>query len=178
MNKTIHIDGREELLSLMDSFQREKHNRLLQKLSMIETQLKAVSSIYEHADDKIEDICLLFGLVKEELEQHMMKEENLFFPLVRKALENGRLESEEDMLLLAKPLKDILNEQKRIGVHFAGIRKISNDYKSHVDDAPTLKSSLHELMELEKSLELYFEVERRELMEKANDLFRQLNIHV
>jgi len=176
MNNTIDTKEKDELLSLIDSFMKEKHDRFMQKLSLIETQLKATSSIYEGQDDKVEDICLLFGLVKDELEQHMVKEENLFFPMIRKILENGQKEREEDLQLMERPIENILSEQKRIEVHFAGIRKISNNYEPHTEDAPTLKNCLRELAELEKGIELYFAVERRDLVDKAKTLLGQLNL--
>lgn len=97
----------------------------------------------------------LFGTLKTDLEQHLLKEETMLFPALA---ETG---VKEEILELTT---DIINEHVAAGDILSELRNITNNYQVPSDACPTFERAYEMLEELEQDLHQHIHLENNILL--------------
>jgi len=100
----------------------------------------------------------LFGSLKTDLEQHLLKEENLLFPILDKPSENI---SEVKSLT-----NEIITEHEIAGEILRELRNASNDYTLPEDACGTYQKTYTLLIELEEDLHQHIHLENNILLKE------------
>lgn len=91
----------------------------------------------------------LFSTLKAELEEHMMKEEEILFPMIKDCANNGKVPEFDELMLLVKETED---EHEVAGNILKELRKITEDYRVPADGCGTYERTYKILEELESDL--------------------------
>lgn len=100
----------------------------------------------------------LFGTLKTDLEQHLLKEETMLFP----ALSREGATREEITILTT----DIINEHVAAGDILSELRSSTNNYEVPADACPTFARAYEMLEELEQDLHQHIHLENNILLKE------------
>ncbi len=106
----------------------------------------------------------LFMALKADLEQHLLKEEEILFPSIR---EYDRSPSDEKYSKVKKVMKETEDEHEAAGSILKELRKITEDYKVPGDGCSTYSRTFNMLEEIEEDLYQHIHLEN-------NILFKNL----
>ena len=141
----------------------EHHEYLKKALPRIAELLTKVLSAH---GDRFPELIVLevkFAELREELEPHLLKEERVLFPLIRK------LESEElghNMKAVSGPIRVMLKEHDQAGDLLKNIREITAGFKVPEEGCQSFRLLYEELKFLEKDTHLHIHKENNILFEK------------
>lgn len=108
----------------------------------------------------------LFHMLKTELEQHLIKEEEILFPMIK---EYDAQTSKEQLEKIHEVMKETEDEHDTAGDVLKEIRKITDGYKIPEDGCSTYRVTYDKLQELEADLFQHIHLEN-------NILFKQFMI--
>lgn len=108
----------------------------------------------------------LFSLLKADLEQHLLKEEEILFPLIK---EYEKAPSEKLLEKISETIKETENEHDAAGDILKELRKITHDFKVPKDGCNTYLLAYKLLEELEGDLFQHIHLEN-------NILFKRLGL--
>lgn len=117
--------------------------------------------------------------LREELEEHMMKEERVLFPYVERleALEEkGERLNASPFGSIQAPIGMMEHEHEDAGQALARLRQLTNGYTPPADACNTFRGLYHGLAELEKALHEHIHLENNVLFPRATELEKKLNI--
>jgi len=106
-----------------------------------------------------------FTHLREDLEPHLLKEERILFPLIRK-LESQYLGA--NMKAVAGPIQVMLMEHDRVGDLLKEIRALTNDFEAPDDGCQSFELLCKELKFLETDTHLHIHKENNILFSKVN----------
>ncbi|WP_313127835.1 iron-sulfur cluster repair di-iron protein [Anaerocolumna sp.] len=107
------------------------------------------------------EIYRLFGQLKADLEQHLLKEETLVFPIVGEAEEN--LKEIKDLT------HEIITEHEAAGEILRELRSITKDYQLPADACETFAKTYKNLEEMEQDLHQHIHLENNILLAQYSD---------
>jgi len=143
-----------------------KHHEYLKKaLPRISDLLNKVLSAHGGQHSELKDLKTTFTHLREDLEPHLMKEERILFPLIRK------LESQElgtHMQAVAGPIQVMLMEHDRAGDLLKEIRKLTKGFVTPDDGCQSFQLLYTELKFLETDTHLHIHKENNVLFLKIN----------
>lgn len=99
----------------------------------------------------------LYGQLKTELEQHLLKEETILFPELLKG---------DNAKLIKEVSKEIISEHEGAGQILRGLREITNDYTPPADGCETYKRTFALLEEIEQDLHEHIHLENNVLLKE------------
>ncbi len=105
----------------------------------------------------------LFSMLKAELEQHLIKEEENLFPLVK---EYDKDPSAELLARIGKVKSELEDEHEGAGNVLKELRKITEDYKVPEDGCDTYFATFDKIKELESDLFQHIHLENNILFKK------------
>ncbi len=144
------------------------HGFLRQNLPQLSELTKKILRAHrENHGQVLQKVHRLFNTLKMELEEHLIKEEEEIFPLIK---EYSQAESEsqiEDNKILNKIL-ELESEHDTAGDIIKELRKITNDYKLPEDACNTFKLSYSLLEDLEADLFQHIHLENNILFARLN----------
>lgn len=153
------------------------HTYVKNEMPLIFGYLQKVKGKHSERHPELNKIFQLFAAVKEELEQHMQKEELVLFPRI-KNIEHQIAEGKEIVLnssYLFSPISMMEQEHDHAGNMLAEIRELTNNYQPPADACTTYKLSFSSLQEFEKDLHQHVHLENNILFPKALKMFGSLN---
>jgi regulator of cell morphogenesis and NO signaling len=103
----------------------------------------------------------LFGTLKTDLEQHLLKEETMLFPAL-----TDEDTPDEIRISLAK---DIIGEHEAAGEILSELRRITKDYKIPADACPTFAKAYELLEGIEKDLHQHIHLENNILLKEYDE---------
>ena len=110
-----------------------------------------------------------FKLMREELESHMTKEENILFPAIR-AIESEAAPQSFAFGSVANPIGMMKHEHDDAGNSLRRLRELTNGYTPPNDACPTYRVMLESLANLELDLHLHIHKENNILFPRAQEL--------
>ena len=137
---------------------------------------KVVAKHGEHHPEMVK-VFELFAAVKEEMDHHMQKEEQILFPRIKeieKQLAEGR-ELIINSTYLLSPINLMEQEHDHAGSMLAEIRHLTNDYNPPADACTTYRLSFASLHAFELDLHQHVHLENNILFPKAMQLFGSAN---
>ena len=119
----------------------------------------------------MKEVHLLFSQLKEEMDQHMLKEERILFPRI-KLLELNISENTNAAYLKA-PIDMMEEEHDKAGTIMQKIRELTDNYNAPEQACTTFRMTLDALKAFEGDLHQHVHLENNILFPKAIQLFAQ-----
>lgn len=172
----IHYENM-SLTQLADYIVLTHHSYVKKEMPAILSYLEKVA--FKHGDRHPEMIRILelFATVKEEMGQHMQKEEQILFPRIKEV--EQQLGEGSEMIInnsfLLSPISMMEQEHDHAGSLLSEIRKLTNDYTPPADACTTYKLSFAALQAFEQDLHQHVHLENNILFPKALRLFGPAN---
>lgn len=165
------------LTQLVDYILKNHHSYVKENLPLIQQHLEKVSLKHGDAYPQMKRIKVLFDEIKRDLEQHMMKEEVILFPRIKK-LESSVNERNlaEENLILKGPIDVMEYEHETAGKIMEEIKTLSNNYTPPGNACTTFRLSLDELKLFENDLHRHVHLENNILFPKALTLTKKLQV--
>lgn len=135
----------------------------LPEISQLTTMILRVHGV-NHSD--LFKVHKQFSTLKTELEQHLIKEEEILFPLIK---EYEKIPSTDLLNKIRTVIKETEEEHEAAGDILKELRKITNDYMVPEDGCGSYKKTFEWLQELEADLFQHIHLEN-------NILFKRLGI--
>ncbi len=155
---------------LIDHIVSTHHVYLKTELPRLESMLVKIRSKHsERHGGVLDPLAATFGSLKEELEAHLMKEENILFPLIR-ALAEAKISGDAPGFhcgSVRNPLRVMLMEHDSAGAALETMRSLTGGYDPPAEVCATFRAFYWGLAELERDLHRHIHLENNILFPKA-----------
>ena len=141
---------------LTDYIEDTHHSYLREALPDIADLLATILRVHGMNHKELFDIYKVFGTLKTDLEQHLLKEEAMLFP----TMEEGSGKEE----LIQELATEIIKEHEGAGVLLEQLRTMTKDYQVPADTCATYARTYAMLEELEKDLHQHIHLENNILL--------------
>ena len=146
----------------------EKHHKYLKEaFPRIGSLMGKVLSAHGESHPELQALQITFIHLREDLEPHLVKEERVLFPLIKK-LESQGLGNH--MKATAGPIRVMLEEHDRAGELLKKIREITNGFKAPEDGCGSFNALYEELKFLEEDTHLHIHKENNILFSKLETI--------
>ena len=164
------------LTELVDHIVGKHHKYVKENLPLIQQHLEKVASKHGAAHIEMKSIKILFDNIKREFEQHMMKEEVILFPRIKKMemMADGNNVSTEGFAIQG-PINVMEYEHESAHQLMEEIKRLSNNFTAPESACTTHRLSLDELKIFEKDLHQHVHLENNILFPKAMEMFSKLS---
>lgn len=121
----------------------------------------------------MKEVYILFAELKEEMDQHMLKEEKVLFPRIKLLEIDSQNISNIDFL--AAPIDVMEEDHDAAGSIMQQIRTLTNNYEAPEGACTTFRLALTSLEAFEHDLHQHVHLENNILFPRALELYQQLN---
>ncbi|TWT52254.1 iron-sulfur cluster repair di-iron protein [Allorhodopirellula solitaria] len=154
------------LTELADHIEATHHAYLREELPRLDFMTEKVSRVHGEKDARLFKMRAAFVALKDELEPHMMKEENVLFPIVRQ-LEASADRPELHCDSVANPIRQMEHEHERAGDALAVLNEATDGYTPPEWACNTYRAMLDSLAKLEADMHQHVHKENNVLFVKA-----------
>jgi regulator of cell morphogenesis and NO signaling len=134
---------------LVDHIMNQHHAYLWEELPEISKYSTLILRVHGPNHPELLKANKLFHTIKMELEEHLMKEETIQYPAIRKYLESN---SNTDLNEAVRIIEELENEHSNAGDILKELREVTNDYQIPEDVCETFELTYEKLQELESDL--------------------------
>lgn len=132
--------------------------------------INKVAHVHGERHPETIEIAKLYNGLLAELQQHMMKEEQILFPAIKRMLnESGSIGS-----FVNGPISVMQMEHDNVGDILKKMNALSGDYKPPADGCNTYRAAYANLKDMEDDIHLHIHLENNILFPKAIELEEQL----
>ncbi len=175
MHEENHVH--ESLTSLVDHILLKHHAYVKSNIPSIQEHLNKVAYKHGEAFPYMQQVAIIFETLSKDLLQHMMKEEIILFPRIKKLeadFSNGVI---IDMVqALTAPVAVMEYEHEHAGKLMEEIRLLTDNYSVPANACTTFRLVLEELKHFEKDLHQHVHLENNILFPGAINLYNQLKV--
>ncbi len=157
------------LSELCDHIERTHHAYLRQELPRLDQMTEKVARVHGDKEPKLREIRALFLEFQAELMPHMMKEEQVLFPVIRQ-LEVSSIRPAFHCGSVNNPINQMEHEHEHAGDALKRIRELTNDFLPPDWACNTYRAMLDGLKELEGNMHQHVHKENNVLFVKASEL--------
>lgn len=161
------------LAKLIDNIESTHHAYLKKELPRLSGLADKVAKVHGERAPQMVELSQVFRQLKEEIEQHTMKEEMVLFPYI-KQLENRESQSTPPFGTVANPIRCMESEHDDAGQALFKMRELTNEYSPPEDACGSWKALLGGLAHLDKDLRTHIHKESSILFPKALQLEEQV----
>lgn len=163
------------LTELADHIVSTHHEYLRGELPRLEAMAARVAKVHgDHAPNTIE-IHKVFVALRQELEDHAMKEEQILFPWIRKMEETGT-QVVPFPASVTSPIRCMEEEHDNAGAALEKLRSLSNDYQPPMDACNTWRVLYASLDTLEQDMHTHIHKENSILFPRAIELEQKVAV--
>ncbi len=158
-----------DLDQLADYIEKRHHSFVKEKIPFLKAKLEKLSNVHGDNHPELHEVKTMFDESAGKLSMHLMKEELVLFPQVRK-LVKARKGEEVDLSRLEgvdSPIKVMLAEHDAEGDRFKTISEITNGYTTPDDGCNTYEVTMRTLQEFEEDLHRHIHLENNILFPEA-----------
>jgi regulator of cell morphogenesis and NO signaling len=160
------------LTELADRIEQTHHAYLHSELPRLEKMTAKVAAVHGDKEPRLHQIKDVFLALSQELATHLMKEEQILFPMIR------QLESSETLPLfhcgtLANPVRRMEFEHDEAGVALAQLRQLSDDFTPPDWACNTYRAMLDALATFEQDMHQHIHKENNVLFLRAMEMEQQ-----
>lgn len=145
------------------------HRFLADELPRISGLVDKVNNAHGAKRPELAKVVETFESMREELESHMAKEENILFPAIRTIESEGGPQT-FPFGSVANPIGMMEHEHDDAGNALRRLRELTNDYHPPADACPTYRVMLESLKNLEEDLHLHIHKENNILFPRSKVL--------
>ncbi len=154
---------------LADYIVNTHHSYLRKNLPDIRQYAEKVMNVHGSNHPELYAVQKIVEQLYKELTEHLVKEENDIFPMIKEIANNKKISTIED------PINILVHEHESVGKMLGDLRKFTANY-TLPDDACASYSLLYRMLnELEDDTLLHIHLENNILFPKAIDLFKSNN---
>lgn len=162
----VNFDGWD--LDLMVDYIEKKHHRYIrQQIPNITQHLAKIAQVHGKKHPELLEIYNLFTQSANDLSSHLVKEEKVLFPFIRKVANQESVEMD-----IAQPIEMMKHEHDIEGERFKKISDLSNHYQIPADGCNTYKYTYELLHQFEKDLHRHIHLENNIVFPRALEAFR------
>lgn len=161
----------EPLSDLIAHIVSHHHAYLKSELPRIADLFTKVARAHSEREPALVEVSEIFGILKEELDAHLMKEEMILFPTIGK-LEAGS--SSGAPCSIEQPIARMEYEHESAGRALAQMRHLTRDYYIPDEACNTYRALFAALVELESDLHEHIHLENNILFPRASALQARL----
>ena len=159
------VDWRKELFSdLIDHIVQNHHAYLLKELPLLSEFVTKILRVHGSAHRELSQLHKLFHQMKMELEQHMISEEEIVFPLIKKAEQTG---DQTSLSKAAETIEELEAEHSAVGQLLKEMREITDNYRLPEDACRTYTLTYQKLEEMESDLFQHIHLENNVLFPRV-----------
>ncbi|MCH7798024.1 MAG: iron-sulfur cluster repair di-iron protein [Planctomycetes bacterium] len=134
------------------------HRPLHEELPRLEAMIRKVQSVHGEKDpERFAELLTVYLALKTELQEHMMKEEQVLFPMIRQ----GRGAMAND------PVSVMMHEHDSAGRALRRVRELTDDYQPPEEACTTWRALWHGLAALETEMHEHIHLENNILFPRA-----------
>ena len=134
---------------LIDYIINKHHAYLNEELPEVSELTKKILRVHGEHHPELSKVHKLFNSLKMELEEHLIKEEEIVFPLIRQYEKDG---SKETLNKTMKIIEELEAEHTGAGDILKELRKVTHNYEVPEDGCNTYKYTYDKLQEVELDL--------------------------
>ncbi|MEA4981009.1 MAG: iron-sulfur cluster repair di-iron protein [Petrimonas sp.] len=172
------IDFKSWSIDLLADYIEKKHHRYVRaKTAEITPYLAKIADVHGDRHPELYEIKELFAQSAADLSAHMIKEENILFPLIREMVDKkarGEKLTRPPFGSIENPIKAMQIEHDNEGVRFRRISELSNNYETPQDGCNTYRVTLNLLKEFENDLHRHIHLENNILFPAAIEFERDI----
>lgn len=161
------------LTELADHIEQTHHAYLRRELPRLTQLVSKVASVHGERHPEMREALRVFMGLRSELESHMLKEEQVLFPMIR-----GLEQADGPMTFhcgsINNPIRMMEFEHDNAGDALARLRELTSDYTPPADGCNTFRATLSGLAELEQDLHQHIHKENNILFPRAARLEAEL----
>ncbi|MEZ4948490.1 MAG: iron-sulfur cluster repair di-iron protein [Saprospiraceae bacterium] len=159
-------------LDLLADYIEKKHHRYVRgKIPELQSYLEKLCKVHGQNHPELYEIKKTFDQTAVDLQSHMLKEENIIFPYIRKmesALENQKNHIVmPSFVTIENPINMMKKEHDTEGARFRQIYNLTNGYKAPSDGCTTYRVAFSMLEDFEKDLHQHIHLENNILFPNA-----------
>lgn len=154
------------LAELVDHIEQTHHAYLREELPRLEFMTSKVASVHGKAEPRLRDLRKTFLAFREELDNHMIKEEQVLFPMIRQ-IEKADGPLQFHCGSLANPIRMMEHEHDNAGSALARFRELTDDYTPPDWACNTFRAMYDALAALEPNMHQHVHKENNVLFPKA-----------
>lgn len=165
-----------EMRELIRHIVEEHHGYIRRESPRLVLLLQKVVNAHKAAHPEVKKIQELFAAMSNEMVLHMMKEENMLFPLLSKmeaAAKRGAAPPKTIFGSVEAPISRMLAEHGDQGEIARRIRALTDDFQLPADACPTYRALYDGLVEFERDLHQHVHLENNILFPRALELERR-----
>lgn len=162
--------ARDEPAALIERILSRHHDYVRESLPRIEDHLARVVAAHGARHAELAFIETEFAKIARELQQHLVKEEQVLFPYIAslsEAVSSGALPPPDMFGTVQNPIRMLEIEHQEVTDRMAAIRQLSHDYTPPADACQTYRVALAELQAFEADLRVHVDLEDNVLFPKA-----------
>jgi regulator of cell morphogenesis and NO signaling len=155
------------MTELADHIEQTHHVYLRNELPRLTGLTARIREVHGSNHPELVEVERTFLGLREELESHMMKEEQVLFPIIRQM---EQTESPETFHCgsVNNPIRVMEHEHDNAGQALSRLRELTGDYNPPEDACGTYRATLDALRELELDLHLHIHKENNVLFPRAS----------
>ncbi len=161
------------LTELADHIEATHHAYLRRELPRIQGLLVKIADVHGRNYPFLAEVRDTFLEMEAELQSHMMKEEQILFPMCR-ALDSGGVPAETHCGSVANPIRVMFMEHDSAGSALARMHKLTDGYSTPADVCNTYRATMEALSSLEADLHQHIHKENNIMFPKAIERESQL----
>jgi regulator of cell morphogenesis and NO signaling len=154
------------LTELADHIEKTHHAYLRAELPRLDFMTRKVAAVHAESEPRLNDIRTVFAACKEELESHMLKEEQILFPMIRQ-LEAADAPVAFHCGTLANPIRMMEHEHDSAGDALELLRQLTDDYTPPSWACNTYRAMVDALGAFERDMHQHVHKENNILFPKA-----------
>ncbi|WP_410983235.1 iron-sulfur cluster repair di-iron protein [Bacillus cereus] len=149
--------------TLMEHIIHTHHRYIQEELPQLSPYVTKVFRVHGQTESHLSDVHRLFHELKLELEQHIIKEETLVFPLIKKYEQNP---TQENLVLAIEKLEELEQEHDGAGDLIKELRSITNDFTPPEHACRTYRMVYNRLEDFESDLFQHVHLENNILFKR------------
>lgn len=157
------------MTELADHIEQTHHTYLRSELPRLEKMTEEVASVHGKMDSRLSLIRETFRMLVSELSDHMMKEEQILFPMVRQ-LDASATTPTFHCGSLANPIRQMELEHTQAGAMLEKLHELTDSYSAPEWACDTYRAMLDALARLEDDIHLHIHKENNVLFPRALEL--------
>ena len=161
------------MTELADDIERTHHAYLREELPRLGDLVKKVSAVHGQAHPWLAGLTSVYAELVAELEPHMLKEEQILFPLIRE-LDQAATAPSFHCGSVGNPIRMMEMEHQNAGAALGRIREMTTDYEIPEGACNSFRAMLSGLEHLEADLHLHIHKENEILFPKASEMEAKL----
>ncbi|MCH9033083.1 MAG: iron-sulfur cluster repair di-iron protein, partial [Planctomycetes bacterium] len=158
--------SQESMTSLVDHIVATHHAYLREEFPRLTKMTERVVQVHGERHLELPEVRDVFAALRNELEQHMQKEEQILFPMI-KQLDSGVAGAAGHCGTIANPIRMMEDEHDNAGDALGALRKLTGGFAVPVDACNTYRVMLDSLAKLEADLHQHIHKENNILFPKA-----------